>query len=252
MLHTIEQNALGHFKYLPVKGKFHVTEDNYLTIIHCALGSSMFNIVYGSFLNISDSKIQEIIDEFQGQPFAWWIPSSLKSEALTDKLLKRGFIIEAKEDAMLCDLKALHQTKKLEKLTIEQVKTEDQREDFIGVLQVYDPTARKFYETFSLSLLQEQEKLFVGYDEKNPACIAILFMSKDTAGIFSLITNANKRGQGFGTQMMYYLMHTASKLGARSITLSATSNSGYRIYESLGFKSFGQFECFEWKGSFRV
>ena len=49
--------------------------------------------------------------------------------------------------------------------------------------------------------------------------------------------------------MMKYLMVEAKDNGAKYATLSASSDSGYKIYEALGFKSLGQFECFEWKAN---
>ncbi|MCA4774281.1 hypothetical protein [Wolbachia endosymbiont of Mansonella perstans] len=71
---------------------------------------------------------------------------------------------------------------------IEQVLNQDQLEHFIKVLETYDATARSFYEKLAEPLLNQQEKLFVGYEDNIPAVIAILFIHSDTAGIFSLIT----------------------------------------------------------------
>ncbi|MCA4774280.1 hypothetical protein [Wolbachia endosymbiont of Mansonella perstans] len=45
--------------------------------------------------------------------------------------------------------------------------------------------------------------------------------------------------------MITHLMDIARKIGVRHATLSASSDSGYRIYERLGFHMFGQFERFK-------
>ncbi|MGL9717824.1 MAG: GNAT family N-acetyltransferase [Wolbachia sp.] len=240
MLGKIKQNTFGHFKYLPEAAGFSIKTDWTLTIINCGLGSSMFNIVCG---DCDTEKVQSIIDEFKGQPFAWWI---VESKALSKKLLEHGFITETEERAMLCDLTNFKSSDN-QFIRIEQVLSRDQLEHFIKVLETYDTMARSFYEKLTEPLLNRQEKLFVGYENDIPVVIAIFFISGDTAGIFSLITEENKRGLGYGTQMMNYLMDTARKGGIRYTTLSASSDSGYRIYERLGFRTFGQFECFEWK-----
>ena len=48
--------------------------------------------------------------------------------------------------------------------------------------------------------------------------------------------------------MMQYLLNLAKKNGKKYATLSASSDSGHRIYEKLGFKNIGEFECFEYDG----
>jgi len=243
MLEKIKQNTFGHFKYLPEAAGFSVKTDQALTIINCGLGSSMFNIVCGDY---HAEKVQSVVNEFKGQPFAWWISPSIESKTLSRKLLEHGFITETEERAMLCDLTNF-ESRNNQLIRIEQVLNRDQLEHFIKVLETYDATARSFYERLTEPLLNQQEKLFVGYEDNVPVVIAILFVHSDTAGIFSLITEENKRRLGYGTQMMIHLMDIARKIGVRYATLSASSDSGYRIYERLEFHTFGQFECFEWR-----
>jgi ribosomal protein S18 acetylase RimI-like enzyme len=96
--------------------------------------------------------------------------------------------------------------------------------------------------------LHANEKLVVGYAYGKPVSIGILFVSVDSAGIFSLVTSEDFQGKGYGTDMMVFLMKIAKDYGCHSITLSASSDSGYRIYERLGFSKLGEFECFEYKG----
>ncbi|WCR58001.1 GNAT family N-acetyltransferase [Wolbachia endosymbiont of Ctenocephalides felis wCfeJ] len=246
MLEKIKQNTFGHFKYLPQAAGFRVKVDHTLTIINCGLGSSMFNIVCGDYRTGLEEKVQSVMDEFRGQPFAWWISPSTKSKALSRKLLEYGFITETEEHAMLCDLTSFESSNN-QLIRIGQVLNRDQLEHFIRVIEIYDETARNFYEKLTEPLLNQQEKLFIGYENDIPVVIATLFIFCDTAGIFSLITEENKRGLGYGTQMMIHLMDVARKIGIKYATLSASSDSGYRIYERLGFRTFGQFECFEWR-----
>lgn len=251
MISKIEKNALGHFMCLPKAAGFSVTHDGALAIINCGLGSSMFNIAYGGCeaeSADSNQKIQKVIDAFNGQPFAWWVPPSAHSRELTQKLLEYGFSVEAAEHAMLCDLNDFSGDIPLTDLIIEHVTNPSQLNHFISVLEPYDATARFFYEKLTSQMLNASEKLYVGYENGMPVMIGILYFQGDAAGVFSLLTREDKRGRGFGAHMMIYLMKTAKESGVRHVTLSASSDSGFRVYERLGFKSFGQFECFEWKG----
>ena len=52
---------------------------------------------------------------------------------------------------------------------------------------------------------------------------------------------------GYGTDIMIHLLKMAKAQGSQYATLSASSDQGYRIYERLGFKAFGEFSCFEYK-----
>lgn len=250
MLSIIEQNALGHFMYLPKLAGFSVTQNGALMIINCGMGSSMFNIVYGGFNATScdfDQKIKDVINLFNGQPFAWWIPPTAHSLKLTQELEKWGFVVEANEHAMLYDLNELPTNPLPANLVIEQTISSPQLEDFLSILEPYDATTRSFYKKLTLPMLQASEKLYVGYENGTPVVIAILFNQNDSAGIFSLLTREDKRGRGYGEYMLRHLIQTAKNNRAKHVTLSASSDSGFRIYERLGFKSFGQFECFEWK-----
>ena len=64
-----------------------------------------------------------------------------------------GFRGEADEQAMICDLSTFEYNDCAVDLEIAQVKSRDQLNDFISVLESYDHTARMFYEQLSLPVL---------------------------------------------------------------------------------------------------
>lgn len=246
-LKTIEQNHLGHFAYLPKNLGFDVHEMNGVTIINCGLKTSMFNIVYGAAKDTA-SGIDQIKRSYKGQPFAWWIPPSAHNPNTTKVLAENGFIIETIEHAMFCDLNNASGFEQKTDLLITQVTSKLMLADFISVLEPYDPHISTFYGLMNDELLQANEKLVVGYAYGKPVSIGILFVLGSSAGIFSLVTSEDFQGKGYGTDMMVFLMKIAKDYGCHSITLSASSDSGYRIYERLGFSKVGEFECFEYKG----
>ena len=245
----VEKNHLDHFTFLPNKMGFDVKEIDGVTIINCSLKTSMFNIAYGSpkSLDMSGS-VREIKRIFTGQPFAWWIPPSDYNPKVTEVIINEGLAPETTEHAMICDIGISIASAKKTDLSIKHVRNEYLLEDFLKVLEVYDPYVRKFYKKMQGELFNSDEKLVVGYVDNRPVSIGILFSSQDNAGIFSLITNEDARGKGYGREMMIFLMNLAKENGCQTVTLSASSEDGYRIYERLGFRKVGEFECFEYKG----
>lgn len=251
-LKIIEDNHLAHFAFLPRKLGFKVTEIHGITTIYWKLPSGMFNIAYGAYgapraFKVSAS-VQEIKKVFGGHPFAWWIPPSQHHPELTKTLLDNHFIIEGMEQAMICDVSMVKIPPSKTDLQIKPVTKGLLLQDFINILKFYDSSIIHFYKLLNNDLLQLQEKFFVGYKKDIPVTIGILFVSDHSAGIFTLLTKEELRGQGYGTDLMVFLMNTAKQADCQFVTLCASSDSGYRIYERLGFRPVGTFECFEYKG----
>lgn len=246
-LNKVEQNHLGHFAYLPKNLGFDVHEMNGVTVINCALKTSMFNIAYGAPQDVN-SGIDQIKQIYKGKPFAWWIPQSEHSMGLTKALIESGFMIETIEHAMICDLINVSSFEQKTDLMIRQVTNKLMLADFVSVLEPYDSYISAFYERMNDESLQGDETLLVGYAYGSPVSIGILFVSGDSAGIFSLVTSEDFQGKGYGTDMMVFLMNIAKDHDCHCVTLSASSDAGYRIYERLGFSKVGEFECFEYKG----
>lgn len=250
LLKIIEQNALGHFSFLPSKIGFDIQQIHGISVICCGFGSSMFNIAYGAPVDtVTEDAITDVKKAFKGQPFAWWVPPSQRNPEFTQSLLNQGLIIETIEHAMICDLTKAGALQQKTHLSIKPVIDHLLLQDFIAVLEPYDNSVRHFYESLKNTHLDTQEKLFVGYSENKAVTIGILFISEKAAGIFSLLTEEGLQGKGYGTDMMRYLMRISKENHCDYVTLSASSDSGYRIYERLGFQKIGEFECFEYMGN---
>ena len=248
MLTRVETMHLGHFTHLPRRLGYAITQQNGVTLINCGLNSSMFNIVFGGLEQPSEGDMTNVMQTFNGQPFAWWIPPSQKRDTLEHLLQTHGLTQEAREEAMVCDLTTCAIPAPRTALRVHKVETRAQLQDFTALLSVYDAAASRFYEP-ALSVLQKSdEHLFVGCAAGQPVVIGSLYCENHTAGLFGLITDAALRGRGYGTDMMSALLRFANKNGARYVTLSSSSDGGYRIYERLGFETLGAFACFEYTG----
>lgn len=246
----IEQNLFSKFCYLPQKLGFSVKNKFGAKIINCGLDTSMFNIVCGSQFHEEDAidSVKNIIRDFDGQPFAWWLGPSHTPKQLNHFLQQLAFIQETTEYAMLCDLKQASFNPKTSDLIIKEATTPEAMLAFAEVLKPYDKQAPLFYQKVGTSQFNEPFRLFVGYLNELPISIGSLFFTDELAGIYDLLTNEGYQGHGFGTAMMHHLINYAQQKGFDHVSLSASSDSGFRIYERLGFKSLGAFECFEWPG----
>ncbi len=249
MLNLISQNHLGHFKYLPQALGYKIERFKGVDIINCGLGTSMFNIAFGSIEGEQQEvhgHVTAVMDLFKGQPFAWWVPPSKSNATLATVLEERGFIKECAEDAMLMDLSICDHSPLKTKLEVKKASDPQGLEDFISIIEPYDANARAFYEKLTPELMAGNEELYVGYANHEPVVIAILYTHAGTSGIFSLITKPEARNKGYGSDMMRYLLSKATAKGSQYATLSASSEAGYNIYERLGFQAMGQFDCYEY------
>ena len=247
----VEENLFGHFIYLPKKIKFHITEKKDVTIVNCSLNSSMFNIVCKSNIQETDFEIikkyiLEIIEKFKGQPFAWWLGPSTTPKNLKQVLQDLGFIQETTEYAMICNLNQFTHKKDINSnLDIRLAQINNDLNDFISVVELHNPKSRSFFEKVTNLDTIDKQKFFIGYEEDKPVVISRLYLQGDTVGIFTLITQKDKRRKGYGTHMMNHILNYAKQRNFSYATLSASSDSGFKIYKNLGFKTVGLFECYE-------
>jgi ribosomal protein S18 acetylase RimI-like enzyme len=255
LLKKIEENSFAHFKYLPGLLGYKVKRCTAGTIINCGLGTSMFNIVCETRVNSNENvetMVDAVIKEYDCQPFAWWLGQEANSKELGEVLQDKGFIVETVEHAMVCDLDNFDHgefTHNNIGLNIKLVENKDDLADFISVLLPYDSAAQTFYARLADPKQSSKEKLFIGYAGGGfPMVIGSVYLHEDTGGIFCLITAESSRGRGYGTAMMRYMMAVIKQSGMRYATLSASSDSGYRIYQRLGFEKVGELECYEWRG----
>ena len=90
-------------------------------------------------------------------------------------------------------------------------------------------------------LLHANEKLVVGYAYGKPVSIGILFVSVDSAGIFSLVTSEDFQGKGYGRFLLHDLIDSLKDTPMDSIILEARPSNAValHLYETLGFQKIG-------------
>ncbi len=245
-LRLIENNHLKHFMYQPKTLGYPIDCIHGITVINCGLGTSMLNIAYGApSIHDLSHVITDIKGIFGSQPFAWWIPPSERHPIISYAMMEHGFQKDVTEHAMICRIPNLLGDPIQSDLSIQQVINMDMLDQFMNVLKVYDPLAINFFKNIDENtLLNSQEKLFIGNHHDITATIAMLLESDHSCSIFTLMTRKDMQHKGYETAMMHFLMNVAGH--HRFVTLSASSDSGYGIYERLGFLKISEFDCFEY------
>jgi ribosomal protein S18 acetylase RimI-like enzyme/predicted nucleotidyltransferase len=247
-----ESNLFSKFTFLPKILGYNILKQNSITVINCKVKTSMFNIACdANFVDSQvDENIQYVIDQYLGNPFAWWVGPSSTPNYLQKKLLESGLKKETDEYAMFRKLSDFREFELDKNISIRQVNNHKELLDFIKIISLYDEYVGEFLdnELIITHLTQKKNPMFVSYIDDEPVGIGALHFNNGIAGIYDIITPEIYRAKGIGTNIMKFLMNYAYREGAKDLCLSASSDSGLRIYEKLGFKIIGLFGCYEWYG----
>ncbi|BBP86766.1 hypothetical protein BsIDN1_03840 [Bacillus safensis] len=80
--------------------------------------------------------------------------------------------------------------------------------------------------------------MFVGYEHHKPVTTGLLFETNDSYGIYDVITRAEHRGKGLGSDMFHYLL-TKTENKQKCVILQASAD-GKNIYQRAGFQPIGE------------
>lgn len=90
---------------------------------------------------------------------------------------------------------------------------------------------------------QSPQKLFLAYLDGLPVASSMLFINRDTAGIYFVSTLPAYRGKGIGLALTNYTMLYAKKLGLNLCVLQA-SELGLNMYMRAGFNKYCDADVF--------
>jgi len=205
-------------------------------------------------LNNEDEKHIDAIKEYYKKlnlRFWWWVyPSGQSSE--TRRLLQNsGMRLIASIPCMVADLNdSLSDIQPTDNIKISEVKNDNdlstwETASFDGFEM--PPRARDQYGAFVSSFkldAQSPQKLFIAYLDGIPAATSLLFMHKNTAGIYYVSTLPACRNKGCGLGITRAAMQYAKKSGFKEIVLQATS-MGARVYVRAGFRQYCHAEIYK-------
>lgn len=254
LINACESTVKGKFSYIPKQlSNCSAADEREFMLIKSPYNTSMFNIAWLNSVSEENYKneFSKLIKEFFPFPFALWIGPNSKSTLSESQLNEIGFIKEANELGMSLDLSTYHDDiQTIDTHDIFEVKDSVGMENFIHVLEAYDPFVREYY----MNVINE-----LGAHKDNPfrffwlsvngkaACISSLFFNGDHCGIFDVLTHEEHRKRGYAFRLMKYLLSYAKKHGSSYMCLTASSPEAVNLYTKIGFKNFGNYACYEFK-----
>ncbi|MFS3915637.1 GNAT family N-acetyltransferase [Bacillus australimaris] len=233
-----------------VNGTFLASDDFVLSNTH--ISTDTFNLLLPTSAQIQElKKVKAAIEHLQSQKqaFSTWVDHRLLSPEWTD-VLKEYQLQEVERNTIMM----LEQTGDIDpvtssSLTIKEVLDDqallDYKNIFIELFKGSTEAAalEDYFQRFSLEALHSKARMFVGYEHRQPVSTGLLFETNDSYGIYDVITRAEHRGKGLGSDMFHYLL-TKTENKQKCVMLQA-STDGKNIYQRAGFQPIGEMVVFE-------
>ena len=244
-LESVENNFFAVGRYWGrLKSSF--LQEGSICSMHTDVAISDFNWAWNEKpLDDNNVKSVEDIKEFYQQQnlrFWWWVYPRGDSSQTKEMLENAGMRLITQIPCMAADLHIEPLEEKiLAPITIAEVKDQSDLSVWADIsfrgFQMPE-RAREQYNKFVLSFQRgnkEAQKLFLAYIDKKPVATSLLFMDKDTAGIYYVATLPEYRNRGMGYYVTLAAMRAAKDAGHNNIILQATP-VGAKVYRRIGFQ----------------
>ncbi len=249
--YALEDNLLGHVAFIQQSSPaMTVVQHPDLVIVDSGLYTDTFNKVLHARIDEAhaESRISEAVRHFlvAMRPFSWWVGPCSRPLDLERRLEDFGLQATETELGMIVTAGDLLPIGIPPFLDVHRVRTATDLADFAAVSAAnWDPPDKEvaaFYSRSSDLLLHEHcpMRLFMAYVEGSAAAASEVFLSGETAGIYSVATRREFQRRGIGTAMTWMAAEEGRKSGAKSIVLQA-AEEGKGIYKKLGFRACCEF-----------
>ncbi|OUZ07007.1 GNAT family N-acetyltransferase [Bacillus pumilus] len=233
-----------------VNGTFLTTDDFVLSNTH--ISTDTFNLLLPTSAHIQDpQKVKKTIEHLQSQKqsFSTWVDHRLLHPDWTN-LLQEHQLEEVERNTIMM----LEQTEGIDPaisspLTIKEVLDERTLLDYKNIfIELFKESPEAialeiYFQRFSLEAIQSRARMFVGYVDHKPVTTGLLLEATDSYGIYDVITRAEHRGKGLGSDMFHYLLiQTENK--QKCVMLQASAD-GKNIYQRASFQPIGEMVVFE-------
>jgi GNAT superfamily N-acetyltransferase len=258
---AIEDNAA---EWLLAMGRAGGGEECRESYIHWTIGGSPIDyhnaVVHTDLTQTTqspDTVISGVIEQFKAHhlPGAWHVGPSMRPLDLGQRLVQHGFHDAGSEPGMAVNLLAVNESNEsvnhTPQLTIERVRDEHQ----------LDTWARTMAQGFGEGELEAEwvrviyRKIGLGDDvpfrhflarlDGQAVATSSLFLGAGVAGVYFVMTVPQARRQGIGAAITIAALREARHLGYR-VGVLGSSQSGYPVYQRIGFKTYCQIGLYEW------
>ncbi len=236
-----------------VSGELIKEED--FVIANTEIPTDTFNVLLVKSPNIKNAdKIRHGIDNFSFKeyPFSTWIDAQHLNDDWT-RLMQEYGLKEAERNVMMKLENTLSVGQRIShQLTISHVRNDEELLKYIEVfMSLFAGTPEKdalesYFHKFSQVKLGSAVHMFIGCIGEMTVTTGLLIESKDSYGIYDVMTKESFRGKGYGSEMFQFLLHQ-TKDKRKPVVLQA-SEDGKNIYKRFGFIDVGEMVVFEQGG----
>ncbi|GAB6414378.1 GNAT family N-acetyltransferase [Bacillus luti] len=229
-----------------------LTQEEDFVIANTEIPTDTFNVVLPKSPNIKNAvKIKHGIDNFSDKkyPFSIWIDARYLTEDWT-KLMQEYDLKEAERNVMMKLENTLNVGQRISnQLIIANVKINEELLKYREVfMSLFEGTPEKdalenYFNKFSQMKLGSEVQMFIGCIDEMPVTTGLLIESKDSYGIYDVMTKEAFRGKGIGSEMFQFLLNQ-TKDKQKPVVLQA-SDDGKNIYKRFGFIDVGKMFVFE-------
>lgn len=233
-----------------VKGDF-IKEEDFM-LANSEIPTDTFNILLLKSPHIKNAcKIRSGIENFINKkyPFSTWIDDRYLNDKW-QKLMQEFGLKETERNVMMKLENTLDICERnSNQLTITHVSSFEELMHYKEVfMSLFEGTSEKdaidnYFNKFSDEDLSSGIQMFIGRIGEITVSTGLLIESKDSYGIYDIMTKEAFRGKGYGSEMFQYLLNQ-TKNKQKPVVLQA-SEDGYNIYKRFGFINVGEMVVFE-------
>jgi len=228
-----------------------ITEEDFV-IANTEIPTDTFNVLLPKSPNIKNVvKIRLGIDNFSFNeyPFSTWIDAQYLNDDWK-KLMQEYNLKEAERNVMMKLENTLNVSQRISnQLMITQVRDNEGLVEYKEVfMSLFEGTPEKdclesYFNKFSQVKLGSEIQMFIGCIGEMTVTTGLLIDSKDSYGIYDVMTKETFRGKGYGSEMFQFLLNQ-TKDKQKPVVLQA-SEDGRNIYKRFGFIDVGEMVVFE-------
>lgn len=208
--------------------------------------------VNGKFIKEEDFVLAKSSIEnmsLKGYPLSVWIDSRYLNAGWQD-LMQEYDLKEAERNVMMKLENTLNVgQRKSDQLMITHVRNFEELKEYQEVfMSLFEGTPEKdalekYFNKFSDENLGSEIQMFIGHVGEVTVSTGLFIDSKESYGIYDVMTKETFRSKGYGSEMFQYLL-TQTKDKQKPVVLQA-SEDGKNIYKRFGFIEVGEMVVFE-------
>ena len=250
MARGIEENLIACYAALAVADGFR--DDDALTTTLTGIPAGDFNGVFQARFPFDlsadqlEARIRNILTELDGWhvPYQWYVMPLSQPPDLAAHLRACGLRLEGASPGMAVDLHTLNDGVTVPQgFAVAPVRDTAALHTWLetsfagfGMPAAFVEAFMERMQGFDLSTTASAQ-LYLGALDGKPVATSMCFMAAGAAGLYTISTLAEHRGQGIGAAMTLAPLREARERGYRIGTLEA-SKMGFPVYQRLGFQQY--------------